>query len=111
MSKLAAWSITEQTGENGAEAAEPKKAGRSNVGLERWLEDRIVKDVSLIGEGLTLVGRQVSIHDGRPDLLAIDSKDRWVVIEVKPDTLGSGACPGSDTCGTEAGVMEGSFLP
>lgn len=91
MSKLAVWSITERAGENGAETAEPKRVGRSNVGLERWLEDWIVKDVSLIGEGLTLVGRQVSIHDGRLDLLAIDSKDRWVVIEVKPDTLGYGA--------------------
>lgn len=91
MSKLAVWSIVEQAGENGAETAEPKRVGRSNVGLERWLEDWIVKDVSLISEGLTLVGRQVSIHDGRLDLLAIDSKDRWVVIEVKPDTLGYGA--------------------
>lgn len=91
MSKLAVWSIKELTGENGAETAEPKRVGRSNVGLERWLEDWIVKDVSLIGEGLTLVGRQVSIHDGRLDLLAIDSNDRWVVIEVKPDTLGYGS--------------------
>lgn len=91
MSKLAVWSITERVGENGAETAEPKRVGRSTVGLEKYLEDWIVKDVSLIGEGLTLVGRQVSIHDGRLDLLAIDSSDRWVVIEVKPDTIGYGA--------------------
>ena len=91
MSKLAVWSIEEGLGDNGSELAEPKRVGRSSVGLEKHLEDWIVKDASLIGEGLTLVGRQVSIHDGRLDLLAIDSKDRWIVIEVKPDALGSGA--------------------
>ena len=47
--------------------------------------------MTLIGEGLTLVGRQVSIDDGRLDLLAIDSRDHWVVIEIKPGMLDSGA--------------------
>ena len=51
------------------------------IGLEKHLEDWIVNDVTLIGEGYTLVGRQVSIYDGRLDLLAIDSRDRWLVIE------------------------------
>ena len=55
------------------------------------LEDWIVNDVSLVSEGLTLVGRQVSVDDGRLDLLAIDFQDRWVVIEVKPGVLDSGA--------------------
>ncbi len=91
MSKLAVWSIEERSDENGSVPALPKRVGHSMVGPEKWLEDWIVKDVSLIGEGLTLVGRQVAIHDGRLDLLAIDSKDRWVVIEVKPDALGYGA--------------------
>ena len=54
-------------------------------------EDWIVNDVTLIGEGLLLVGRQVSIDDGRLDLLAVDSQDRWVVIEVKPGMIDSGA--------------------
>ena len=43
--------------------------------------------MTLIAEGLTLVGRQVSIDDGRLDLLAIDSQDRWLVIEMKPGML------------------------
>lgn len=33
----------------------------------------------------------MTIDDGRLDLLAIDSQDRWVVIEVKPGTLDDGA--------------------
>jgi len=55
------------------------------------LEDWIVNDVTLIGEGYSLVGRQVSIYDGRLDLLAIDSRDRWLVIEIKTRRLDSGA--------------------
>ena len=47
--------------------------------------------MTLIAEGLTLVGRQISIDDGRLDLLAIDSRDRRVVIEIKPGVLNSGA--------------------
>ena len=93
MSKLAVWSINERPGdsESGPELSKPDRVGRSHIGLEKYLEDWIVKDVSLIGEGLTLVGRQVTIDDGRLDLLAIDSQDRWVVIEVKPDALQYGA--------------------
>ena len=93
MSKLAVWSIDERPGdsESGPELSKPDRVGRSHIGLEKYLEDWIVKDVSLIGEGLTLVGRQVTIDDGRLDLLAIDSQDRWVVIEVKPDALQYGA--------------------
>lgn len=91
MSKLAVWSIGEQEGGHGGELLEPKKVGRSSIELEKYLEDWIVKDVSLMGEGLTLVGRQVRIDDGILDLLAIDSQDRWVVIEVKPGMLQSGA--------------------
>jgi len=72
--------------------AEPKRVERRpSVGLEKHLEDWIVKDVSLIGEGLTLVGRQVFIDDGKLDLLAIDKRDRWVVIELKAGMLWSDA--------------------
>ena len=87
MAKLVVWSIDAQHGEGGSKqsgSGEPQRIGRSHIGLERHLEDWIVNDVTLIGEGLTLVGRQISIDDGRLDLLAIDSQDRWVVIEVKP---------------------------
>ena len=91
MMKLAAWRFDAQHGEEGANPSQPQSLERSHIELEQHLEDWIASDVTLIGEGYTLVGRQVSIDDGRLDLLAIDSQDRWVVIEVKPGTLGSGA--------------------
>ena len=91
MTKLAAWSIDGQHAEGASQQSEPKRVGRSHIGLERHLEDWIANDVTLIAEGLTLVGRQISIDDGRLDLLAIDSQDRWVVIEIKPGELDSGA--------------------
>ena len=91
MAKLAAWSIHGQHAEGASERSAPKRVGRSHIGLESHLENWIANDVTLIAEGLTLVGRQVSIDDGRLDLLAIDSQDRWVVIEIKPGVLDSGA--------------------
>lgn len=91
MTKLAAWSFDAQHGEEDAQPSQPQSLERSHIELEQHLEDWIANDVKLIGEGLTLVGRQVTIDDGRLDLLAIDSQDRWVVIEIKPGRLGSGA--------------------
>ena len=91
MTKLAAWSIDGQHAEGASQQSEPKRIGRSQIGLERYLEDWIANDVTLIAEGLTLVGRQITIDDGRLDLLAIDSQDRWLVIEIKPGQLDSGA--------------------
>lgn len=91
MARLAVWRIDAGPGEGGPRQPEPRKVGRSHIELERHLEDWIVRDATLIGGGLTLVGRQVTIDDGRLDLLAIDSRDRWVVIEIKPGILDSGA--------------------
>lgn len=89
MARLAVWQI--DVGEGDPRQPEPWKVGRSRIKLERHLEDWIVKDATLIGGGLTLVGRQITIDDGRLDLLAIDSRDRWVVIEIKPGILDSAA--------------------
>ena len=91
MTKLAAWSFDAPHGEEGAQPSQPQSLERSHIELEQHLEDWIANDPSLIGEGYTLVGRQVTIDDGRLDLLAIDSQDRWVVIEIKPGRLDSGA--------------------
>lgn len=91
MTKLAAWSIDRQHAESASQGAELKRVGRSHIGLERPLEDWIANDVTLVSEGLTLVGRQISIDGGRLDLLAIDAQDRWVVIEIKLGVLESGA--------------------
>lgn len=91
MTQLAAWSLDPQHGDSEPQQRVPQRVGRASIGLERHLEDWIANDVTLIGGGLTLVGRQVSIDDGRLDLLGIDSQDRWVVIEVKPGVLDAGA--------------------
>ena len=87
MRKLAAWSIDGQHAEGPPQQSKPERVGRSHIVLERHLEEWIAKDVTLIAEGLTLVGRQISIDDGWLDLLAIDSQDRWLVIEIKPGML------------------------
>ena len=91
MTKLAAWSSDAQRSEDDSPPPQPQKIARSHIGLERHFENWIVNDVTLIGEGYTLVGRQVKIDDGRLDLLAIDSRDRWLVIEIKPGRLDSRA--------------------
>lgn len=88
---LAVWRIDGQHAEEAPPHSGPTRVRRSRIELEKFLEDWIAADVALIAEGLTLVGRQISIDDGRLDLLAIDSRDRWVVIEVKPGLLDSGA--------------------
>ena len=91
MAQLAAWSVDGQHGEGTSQQPEPRRVECSHIALEKHLEDWIANDVTLIAEGLTLVGRQISIDDGRLDLLAIDSQDRWVVIEIKPGLLDAGA--------------------
>ncbi len=91
MARHAAWAIEEQQAESVSQPSGPKRVARSKIELERHLEDWIANDVALIAEDLTLVGRQITIDDGRLDLLAIDSRDRWVVIEIKPGALDSGA--------------------
>ncbi len=91
MAKLSAWSVDPRLGADASTPPPPTRIGRSHIELEKHLEDWIANDVALIADGLTLVGRQVSIDDGRLDLLAIDSQDRWVVIEVKPGMLDAGA--------------------
>lgn len=80
MTRLGIWRIDEAS-------ATPQTVTRSHVGLEKNLEDWIANDVTLIGEGLRIVGRQIRIDNGILDLLALDSQDRWVVIEVKPGML------------------------
>ena len=90
MANLAVWKLGGSQGAEGV-GLQPQPVGRSDVGLEAHLEDWIEADPTLIGGGLDIVGRQVTIHDGRLDLLAIDSQDRWVVIELKAGKLDSGA--------------------
>ena len=89
VTRLADWSIDKH--ECVSQQPIPKRVGHSRIGLEKGFEDWIVNDITLIMEGLTLVGQQIVIDDGRLDLLAIDTRDHWVVIEIKPGELDSGA--------------------
>lgn len=50
---------------------------------ERHLEDWINEHPEMLGEGWTIVARQLATEAGPLDLLAIDSVDRWVVVELK----------------------------
>ncbi len=88
MAKLLAWTMERHQDGDAVRHSAPRKVERSQIGLEKHLEDWIANDVKLIGEGLKIVGRQVKIDDGILDLLAIDSQDRWAVIEIKSGTLG-----------------------
>jgi len=57
--------------------------------LESHLEDWLVRDISILGEPLLLIGRQVSFPDtkDRLDLLALDANGNSVVIEIKRGKL------------------------
>jgi RecB family endonuclease NucS len=53
---------------------------------EQRLEDWVVKDPSILGIDVLLVGRQVTTANrGRIDLLAIDDEANLVVLELKRD--------------------------
>lgn len=79
MTKIGLWQIPPE----GA----PHKLATNEVALERHIENWIEADPSLLGAGLTIVGRQINIPGGRLDLLAIDPQGRLVLIEIKPGTL------------------------
>ena len=58
---------------------------------EDLLEDVLVKHPGLLGEGLTLVGRQTPTEGGPLDLLGVDRDGRLCVFELKRGTLSRGA--------------------
>ena len=91
MLNLAVWRIDE-SGSSSGQAPLLSAVERSHLGVsEKQLENWIAADATLIGGGLTIVGRQVYIDDGILDLLAIDGRDRWVVLELKAGRLDAGA--------------------
>ena len=65
----------------------PQRVSRSGVDLEKNLEDWIAADASLLAGGIRIVGRQVPLDGGPLDLLAIDQRGHWVVIELKRERL------------------------
>lgn len=91
MANLGIWRIVGPGSDQQAATGVPVRVKRSEIEKEKHLEDWIANDVTLIGERLTIVGRQIVIDEGRLDLLAIDAQDHWVVIEVKPGRLDAAA--------------------
>ena len=91
MKNLAVWRVDEGGTPPGVHVPLLTPVERSHLGVEKHLEAWIAADAKLIGGGLTIVGQQVRLDDGRLDLLAIDARDRWVVIELKGGRLDSGA--------------------
>jgi Holliday junction resolvase-like predicted endonuclease len=74
MPQIGLWQVT---GEG------PRKLDRSDIDFERYLEDWIEQDPSLLQRGLKIIGRQIELEGGRLDLLALDPEGHWVVIEIK----------------------------
>jgi len=56
----------------------------TSSGLEQWLEDWLLSDISVFDPGLMLIGRQVRTgFGGVIDLLCIEGNGDLVVIELK----------------------------
>jgi len=55
----------------------------TTISLERDIEDHLVHNLDAIEEGLSLVGRQIKNDAGRMDIVAEDSSDQAVIIEIK----------------------------
>jgi hypothetical protein len=82
MSKYGAWQIVQ---------GGPKKISESGVELEKYLEDWVEQDPSLLPGSLEIVSRQMPVEGGRLDLLGIDPLGRLAVIELKAGALELGA--------------------
>lgn len=78
------WKITEE----GPKKVKEIQPAKEQI-LESHLEDWIEKDVSILGEPLLIIGRQVTIEDvkDRLDLLALDPRGNAVIIELKRGKL------------------------
>ena len=101
MADLGVWTV---------DGSEPQRVSRSRVDLEEQLENWIASDALLLGDGLTIVGRQVHLEGGRLDLLAIDWQRRWVVVEVKRAQLYRGALAQALDYASSIAQMDGDEL-
>jgi hypothetical protein len=93
MERIAAWTVAvPEANARDATVQPPMRLASAKLELERHLEDWIVLDPELVGDGLTIVARQLVLENGgRLDLLALDPSDQLVVIEVKRDRLAAAA--------------------
>ena len=62
-------------------------ASNNRLASERLFEETLVKNPSLLIEGLTLVGRQTLTDGGPLDLLGVDENGKLTVFELKRGTL------------------------
>ncbi len=67
------------------DGTELREQERVVLDSERRLEDWLVADLSLLGEELLLIDRQVRTIGGPLDILAIDADGRLVIAELKRD--------------------------
>jgi len=81
---MAIWKITDK----GPQKVHETQPVKEKI-LESHLEDWIEKEVSILGEPLLIIGRQVVIEDvkDRLDLLALDPQGNAVIIELKRGKL------------------------
>ena len=62
----------------------PEEIHNSKIGLEKRLEDWLVRDISMLDQDLLVVGQQVpTAYGGSIDLLCIDREGFLVVVELK----------------------------
>ena len=67
-----------------AKDAVPEEIHNSKIGLEKRLEDWLVRDISMLDQDLLVVGQQVpTAYGGSIDLLCIDREGFLVVVELK----------------------------
>lgn len=108
MADLGVWTV-----EGDAPQSVPRSA---QVELEEKLEGWIVANPALLPGDLRIVGRQIRLEGGKLDLLAIDSPDRWVVVEIKRGRLDRGAVAQaldytSSIEGLPGAALEAKLLP
>lgn len=80
-SKIGVWEI------GSSKRSGPRRLVEQEIDFERDLEDWICNDPGLIGSGLVIIGRQVSVESGTIDLLAIDPLGRIAIIEIKRSSI------------------------
>lgn len=83
MRQVQLWSVSSsEAGQRAQSLAEMR-----STATEERLEELLVGTPELLGDGLTLIARQLATESGVPDLLGIDRDGRLVVLELKRGTL------------------------